>query len=313
MNPALSVIVFTTLSGAGLGLLAWFGLAQALGPLPLSREIALLPLGVGVILLTAGLASAFLHLGRPGRAWRAFSQWRSSWLSREAIAATLTILAAVGNGAATWSMPGTTLAAAGGAALAVLALATVVTTAGIYFSLRPIPAWHNGFVAPTFLLAAAVSGAAWWWFLLSLAMWRPDRGMATAFAAGALAFAALKVGYWRHIDRITHADTGAATGLHALGRVRPAEAPHTESNYLLREMGFALARRHARRLRPAAVLLAGVLPALAALAAIGGHGGSAVATGALLSLISGVFVERWLFFAEARHVVIAYYRRAHAD
>ena len=308
MHPALSVIVFTTLSGAGLGLLAWFGLAQLLGPLPLSREIALAPLVAGVLLLLAGLASAFLHLGRPGRAWRAFTQWRTSWLSREAVAATLTLVAATAAAATLWWLPATGAAAVAGALLAASALATVFTTAGIYFSLRPIPAWHNAFVAPTFLLAALVSGAACWWMLLSLAMWRPDRGMAVAFAAGTLAFAVMKVRYWRHIDRIAHADTGAATGLQALGRIRPAEAPHSESNYLLREMGYVLARRHARRLRPAAVLLAGVVPALAALAATAGQGGGGVAAGATVSLILGLLLERWLFFAEARHVVIAYYR-----
>jgi DMSO reductase anchor subunit len=37
------------------------------------------------VLLLLGLASSFLHLGRPERAWRAATMWRTSWLSREVI------------------------------------------------------------------------------------------------------------------------------------------------------------------------------------------------------------------------------------
>ena len=39
------------------------------------------------LLVSAGLLSSVGHLGKPLRAWRAFSQWRSSWLSREGVAA----------------------------------------------------------------------------------------------------------------------------------------------------------------------------------------------------------------------------------
>ena len=91
MNPAFSVILFTTLSGAGYGLLAWLGLAFAFGSSELFTlddpefskwlfmRIALL-LATGVALTAVGLASSTFHLGKPFRAWRAFSQWRSSWL-----------------------------------------------------------------------------------------------------------------------------------------------------------------------------------------------------------------------------------------
>lgn len=309
MNPALSVIFFTTLSGAGLGLLFWFAAWRLAGPVPLSREIALAPVVVGALLLAVGLASAFLHLGRPARAWRAFSQWRTSWLSREAVAACLTLLSAAALGALSWMAPAATAGTVAAAALAAASMATVYTTAGIYFSLRPVPAWHNGFVAPGFLIAALLSGAACLWLLLSLAMWQPGRRACLLFATGCIGYAVLKLAYWRHVDRHS-ADigTGAATGLARLGRVRPAEAPHTEANYILREMGFAFARRYAGPLRAGVVLACGALPALCATAALGGHGGTMTAAFACVALLGGLFAERWLFFAEARHVVVAYYR-----
>src|SRR5690606_17573834 len=99
MHPALSVIFFTTLSGAGYGLLAWSGLNLALatlrGGLPLAPEgVQLAGVVLGLGLSTVGLLCSLAHLGKPARAWRAFSQWRTSWLSREGVLAVATPLPA---------------------------------------------------------------------------------------------------------------------------------------------------------------------------------------------------------------------------
>src|SRR3546814_14286363 len=77
MKPAFSVIFFTTLSGAGYGMLFWLGLRYAWQPLPLSREFALVLFALALALVSIGLLSSLLHLGRPARAWRALSQWHS--------------------------------------------------------------------------------------------------------------------------------------------------------------------------------------------------------------------------------------------
>ena len=87
------------------------------------------------------------------------------------------------------------------------------------------------------------------------------------------------------------------------------EAPHTSENYLLKEMGFRIARKHAVKLRRLAMLLGFVLPAL--LSAVPFLAAGRPALGALLVAAPlatiGIFVERWLFFAEARHAVTLYY------
>jgi len=88
MHPAYSVIFFTTASGAGYGLLFWLSLAHLIGRGP-GNEASVLALILATVLVTAGLLSSTFHLGRPERAWRAFSQWRSSWLSREGVVAVL--------------------------------------------------------------------------------------------------------------------------------------------------------------------------------------------------------------------------------
>ena len=94
MHPAPSIVVFTVLSGAGYGLLALLGLGVLLGTMPATPATGLAGLGLGLGLATAGLVSSTFHLGHPERAWRALSQWRSSWLSREGVAALATFVPA---------------------------------------------------------------------------------------------------------------------------------------------------------------------------------------------------------------------------
>ncbi len=97
--------------------------------------------------------------------------------------------------------------------------------------------------------------------------------------------------------------------------MRLFERPHVTENYLTNEMGFRVARKHAEKLRRLALLLGGLLPGgliflvLAALMAGANAGLAATLTLAVaaLSHVVGMFVERWLFFAEARHAVMNYY------
>ena len=96
----------------------------------------------------------------------------------------------------------------------------------------------------------------------------------------------------------------SATGLGQAGRIRAFEPPHTGPNYLLREMVYTVARKHASKLRVIAALLGYALPIVLILTPGAGHflGGLAV-----LGHILGMLTSRWLFFAEAEHVVGLYY------
>ena len=126
MHPAPSVILFTSLSGLGFGLLFWLGLGM---PAP-AGWTAFAFFAIAYVLAVGGLLASTLHLGHPERAIKAFSQWRSSWLSREGVAAvvTLFVMAAYGAGLVFF---GTRIAVLGylGAALS---LGTRLTTALIY-------------------------------------------------------------------------------------------------------------------------------------------------------------------------------------
>ena len=310
MHPALSIVLFTTSSGAGFALLLLLGLGAPLGLLPSSAGFAFVALAVGIALAAAGLVSSAFHLGRPERAWRAFSQWRSSWLSREGVLAVLTFVpvAVFGIG---WVFFGATRGVVGlcGILAAALAAATIYCTGMIYASLKPIHQWHNGWVVPGYLALGLMSGSLLLDFLVRL--WAPLAALLALLTAVLVLVAWwIKEAYWRFIDTSSARSTVAsATGLGSRGRVRLFEAPHTEENYLLQEMGFRIARNHARRLRRIARLAGFALPALASLFAVflaGAPGATAAGIG-VVSAALGLVVERWLFFAEARHTVTLYY------
>ena len=312
MHPAYSVIVFTTASGAGYGLLIWLSAAVALGLLPATPPLGLVGLGLALGLITVGLLSSTLHLGRPERAWRAFSQWRSSWLSREGIAALATYLPAGALGFG-WVfgeiLPGQIAAAA---ALAIIgALAALWCTGMIYASLETIRAWRQPLVAPVYIVLALATGGV----LLSalLAAFGLDLHLAAAASVPVLVAGwIMKARYWSAIDRAERTATAeSATGLGHLGTVRPLDPPHTQPNFVMREMGYQVARRHAQKLRRLSALLLFVLPLLLTLvqfAPLPRPAQLAFAVLAALSAAAGVLVERWLFFAEAEHVVVVYYR-----
>ena len=317
MHPAFSVIFFTTLSGAGYGLMMWLGALALLqhGGLDGAPELSLRALGAGLLasllLVTAGLLSSTAHLGKPLRSWRAFSQWRTSWLSREGVMAVLTYAPALAllawllalSPERAWPAAWPALA---GAALSVCALLTVACTAMIYASLPPIPAWRHPLVVPVYLAFAALSGAA----LLGALPGGSGVGRVAAWAVALLAplTALLKWRYWAAIDRQPlPASRGDALGLP--GR-QPSvfERPHTEDNYLTREMGYVLARKHAAKLRRIGVGLFAGLPLALAVAALAlPAAGGALMAAAAVSVLLGALVERWLFFAQARHVVTLYY------
>jgi len=310
MHPAFSVIVFTSLSGAGYGLLFLLGALSGTPLLPQSPWFAFFGIGMALASATLGLLASTFHLGRPPRAWRAFSQWRSSWLSREGIFSLATFLPALLLGGI-WFFSGDRIAWLGWLA-ALLSAVTIYCTAMIYASLKPVPRWHNAWVPLNYLLLALMSGA----LLLQglLALFFMTVRVSEWFTLLLILAAALgKIGYWHWIDRAPATSTSeSATGLGALGKVRLLEAPHSEENYLMREMGHVIARKHAGPLRVIALILAFGLPFVLSLIAMAAPGWPAVVATVLASGFGmmGILVERWLFFAEAKHAVTLYYGTA---
>ncbi len=190
------------------------------------------------------------------------------------------------------------------------ALVTVYTTGMIYASLKPIAQWHSRFTVPAYLIFSLMTGA-----VLFDAILRLFDANATGVAiVAALAVAVgwgWKIATWRYNDALSSKTTlNSATGLKG-GSVRSIEWPHTEENYVLKEMGYQIARKHAAKLRLLVHLLAFAVPLAASIAALasGGVLGALAAIVAVIAQAPGILVERWLFFAEAKHAVTLYYGR----
>ncbi len=287
MHPAPSVIVFTTLSGLGFGLLFWLGL----GLPAVTGWTAFAFFAIAYLLAVGGLMASTFHLGRPERALKAFTQWRSSWLSREgwASVATLLVMALFGAGlvfaGASWQPLGLLGAA--------LALATVFATSMIYAQLRTVPRWKTP-LTPALYLSISLAGGA----LLA-----GQVAMALVLLPVA---AVMQVLWWARGDRAlseSGTNLATATGLGSIGAVRAFEPPHTGTNYLLREFVHEVGRKHAQKLRILSLVLGYALPVVLLLLPFT----HVFALVAVLSHLAGVAASRWLFFAEAEHVVGLYY------
>ena len=286
VNPAPSVILFSTLSGIGFGFLAFLGF----GVLVPSGWSAFLLWGLGYGLAVAGLLAATFHLGNPKNALKAFSQWRTSWLSREAWASVATLVLLAPMALSDWL--GLGLPRGFGWVGSALALGTVFTTAMIYTQIKAVPRWHL-WLTPVMFLGFAVAGGL----------------MLTGSALAPLALVALGgvlLALWRVGDGAfarAGQTMGTATGLDRIGTPWIFEPAHTAGNYLLREMIHVVGRKHAAKLRWIALVLASVLPALVLLLPLGWPG---VVVASAMHL-AGALAARWLFFAEAEHVVGLYY------
>ncbi|MFK7879788.1 dimethyl sulfoxide reductase anchor subunit family protein, partial [Roseobacter sp.] len=153
MHPAPSVIFFTTFSGLGFGLLFFLGL----GFPAVTGWMAFAFFAIAYAMAVGGLLASTFHLGRPERAIKAFTQWRSSWLSREAWCAVIALVAMGLYGAGLVFFQ--TALAPLGIIGALFSLATVFTTSMIYTQLKTIPRWNMGITPIKFLSLSLAGGA----------------------------------------------------------------------------------------------------------------------------------------------------------
>ncbi len=290
MHPAWSVIVFTVLSGFGFGYLAWLGI----GIPAVTGWAAFWSYLIAFGLAVTGLVASTFHLGNPQRALLAFTQWRTSWLSREACLA-VGALSTMGLYALMAVFFGQIVAPLGWLG-AILCVATIVATAMIYMQLETVPRW-NHWITPVHFLLIALSGGA---VLAAQGL----VAIALILVSGGVQLAAWIGGDKRFKERGHTMET--ATGLGNIGTVNMFEPPHTGSNYLMKEMVHIVGRKHAHKLRIIALLLATGAPVVILLFL---PSGIVAATLAGLVLLVGTFASRWLFFAEAEHVVGLYYGR----
>lgn len=301
MNPAFSVVFFTTLAGASQGLfLALVGLQLAgvqAGGLFIAGGLLALALGV------AGLVSSFFHLGRPERGWRAAMMWRTSWLSREVIVLPLYLA-----GVALWTLlqwQGSGPVALVGAITALASLALFVCTGMIYAAIRFIQEWASPLTVLNFTLMGCASG-----FTLASALAVASAPQhAPALVAWALGFTLA-------------AAAGRVAALQRNAALKPRSTLQSaigmrEAKITQRSMGFGggsfntrefFHGRSAGALRSVKwwfLLLAFALPLM--LLAVAPASLPWLAAAFLVQYL-GLVAERWFFFAQANHPQNLYYQ-----
>ncbi len=304
MNPAFSVVIFTTIAGAAQGLVVTLALVLLAG-MPLAASHVSTTLFVAEVMLLIGLGASFGHLGRPARAWRAVLMWRTSWLSREVIV----LPVFMGIVAAWW------IALRMGVGTSLLAVAAIVVagmlwycTAMIYACLRFVQEWAQPLTRLNFTLIGLSSGLILASALAALAgetrlvqvlgphaLWIT----LTAWAARVLAL--------RHNAALKHKSTlQSATGIKSPNLVQKSMGMSAGS-FNTREFFHGRTGAMLKQVKLAFLVLCFALPALLAL--WGMASGSTLAwVLAVLVQAPGLLAERWFFFAQAKHPQNLYYQ-----
>ena len=320
MKPAFSVIFLTTLIGAGQGLFLALFTHQSyalFGLLPLQADSFY---GYGSLLallfLAGGLIASFFHLGRPARAWRSVTQWRTSWLSREVIVLPAFMGAVFLYGAVHLfgvkpvlaTLPGGLVLDLGivlGATGTLLAFALFVCTAMIYACLRFLREWHSPLTVVNYTLLGGASG-----FTLAAAFSAVAAPLQAGFFAGWAIIITLLAFAGRVASLVRNARLKPKSTLQtAIGIKHPRIVQRSQGfmggSFNTREFFHGKSDAFLRSIKPAFLLLAFVAPL--ALLAFGMFTPVLLGVAFILQFV-GLLAERWFFFAQANHPQNLYYQ-----
>ena len=295
MRPAFSVILLTTLIGAGQGLFLALIAVEVFAAAPRAFFVAGAVLALA--LLAAGLVASFFHLGHPERAWRSAAKWRTSWLSREVIVLPAFMAVVFAWGAAhALGWPTLALAACG----VVLALALFVCTAMIYACLRFLQEWHSPLTVVNYLVLGCASGFT---LAAAYAAWTGSE-LGRPLAAGALGWTLLAFAT-RGASLVRNARLKARSSLQsAIGVKHPRIAQKSQGaiagSFNTREFFHGRTAGALRSVKWGFLIAAFVAPAALLLAGLPGL--------AFIVQYAGLIVERWFFFAQANHPQNLYYQ-----
>ena len=289
MHPAPSIILFTVLSGFGFGLISIVGLLQFLNQI--SKVDIVIFSVIGLFFSIIGLISSFFHLANKKNAIKSMSQWQTSWLSREAISSIFCLSIVVGN--IGWVFIQNRYIDEVGIILFLLSLFTIFTTSMIYAQLKTVPSWNNMLTPALFIFTALAGGSILLLDYASLVL--------------LLIFGVLQVLFWYIADQsfgYKETSVGTALGFSKNEDIRAFDVAHTNRNYLLNEMVYKVARKHAIKIRYISFFAAFVFPMSLTLIFPGNF---SVSVFMLVFHLVGIYFSRWLFFAEAKHSVSFYY------
>ena len=307
MHPSKSIIFFTVISGTGYGIFAGLLFNILFIDISYTFEYKLFLSLLSFLMISAGLLSSTLHLGHPERAWRAFSQWKTSWLSREGLAAVITfipmclfyyfwiidiqiyvIFLILTN---------------------IFSIITIFCTGQMYASLKTIPSWNNPLVTPIYILNGITVGSLFVYSLNFYFSYNTELYENFIYIIIIINFGS-KVIYWMSISKKTNTNIQSAVGIKS-NDITFFEGPHTGKNYLTTEMINTIYKKKGNFLRLVFCILSFITPIYMI-----NQYSSLVADPFILKLsmiivfilaLIGMIIERYLFFIQSKHVVGLYY------
>ena len=307
MNPAWSIVFFTTLAGCAQGLVVALAVSVLSG-LEVSDSFLLCSLVAALLLLLISLASSFLHLGNKRGAWRAVLMWRTSWMSREVIV----LPAFIGVVAIWWLSLALGVQGSLGSILPwvclLLALALWYCTAMIYACLRFVQEWAHPLTAINYTLIGLSCGLV---LAGALAVLGGERALLQSVAPWALA---LTLAAWitRMLSLLRNAGLKpkstlqSATGIKAARLVQQSMGMSAGS-YNTVEFFHRASLAGMRHVKLGFIVLGFALPCALLRWHLAGGSDAALVLAVPLQFI-GILAERWFFFAQARHPQNLYYQ-----
>jgi len=320
MKPAFSVIFLTTLIGVGQGLFLALFTAQSYALfdlLPKQDSVAFYAPGsaLALLFLVGGLIASFFHLGRPERAWRSATQWRTSWLSREVIVlpafmATVFLYGVVH--LLDWKpvllvLPGgiaIDLSVVLGALGTLLAFALFICTAMIYACLRFLREWHTPLTVINYILLGGASG-----FTFAAAFAAVTAPQLTGFFGGwavvitLMALVSRSASLWRNARLKPKSTLQSAVGIKHPRIVQKTQGAMGGS-FNTREFFPGKKQDVIRRMKWLFLVATFIVPLLILPIAQT----SVVLVVGFAVQYAGLIAERWFFFAQANHPQNLYYQ-----
>jgi len=310
MKPDSALIYFTVCSGTGYGMIMSLILLYSNNQLNIDYQIKILISSLSFFLIASGFVASTIHLGHPERAWRALSQWRSSWLSREGVVGIITFIplflfyffwifsAKIG---VTFLLLLIT---------SLFCTTTIYCTAKIYSSLKAIPAWHNSFVPLIYILNSLVLGSI---FTFTILFYFEIKiyFLSNFIIIMSLTALFIKLLYWLSIKKTSKSNIASATGLGTSKKTTFFEGPHTGENYLTSEMFNKINISKKYILRLTFCIFSYITPAyyISQQENFVANQNIISFTLIIISILAliGMFVERYLFFIESNHTVSLFY------
>jgi len=307
MHPAFSVIFFTVTSGLGYGLmmlLVFAHLTEFSGALTTND---IMTAGViALVSITAGLISSTFHLANPKNAWRAMSRFRTSWLAREGLLAVMLYPFALAYLAAVYFELGQAMVMTFGIISALISLLTIYSTGMIYACLKTIRQWNTSLTPVNYIMIGLSLGA-----LMLVAILATTGSLSknlVGYTADIVFAAAIfKLIYYVWIGKPAGPSINTATGF-TNDKVRLFDTGHTAGTFLTHEFGYQIKTCKPMNLRIFSLMFGFVIPAvLMGKMYYDAEPSAVLAYVSLIIAYLGVLLERWLFFAEAKHVVNLYH------